>query len=425
MVNALVVSTFEGGYQPLTAISGATALSNAGADVDFLDVYVEGAVLERVRDRDVVAISVPLYDSLMTGIHVASDIRAINPGVKVVFFGQYATINAGRLSGKYGDMTIVGEWEIPLAEMVKFLREGCEPRHPAIIDAQQAATGLIPHPFRSRDHFRIPARSIAPPLSKYPQRHLDKLLGGSQIVGGLELTRGCHHKCTYCSVYAAYDGKVFMVDDDIVLADVRNLVDQGMTHLTFIDADFFNTRKQCVVILKRIHEAFPHLTFDFTTRVDHILEQREILGDLARYGVRCITSALEFPKQEVLDQVYKEMTITMIEKSIAELRRAGITLNPTFIMFNPWVSLDDIATLHDFVTRNQLEDVIEPIQYETRLHLYKSSPLLQNPTIQALELIEYEFHFDWKHPDPRVDELYHASITPPEEGIFKRCCLKC
>jgi hypothetical protein len=115
----------------------------------------------------------------------------------------------------------------------------------------------------------------------------------------------------------------------------------------------------------------------------------------------------------------------MIEASIVLMRSCGIVLNPTFIMFNPWVGLDDLAMFSDFVERNDLDAVIDPIQYETRLHLYKGSPLLQNPSIRALELTEHEFYFEWKHPDPRVDELYRQSLTPAEEGVFKRCCLKC
>jgi hypothetical protein len=95
-------------------------------------------------------------------------------------------------------------------------------------------------------------------------------------------------------------------------------------------------------------------------------------------------------------------------------------------MFNPWVGLEDLALFYHFVEENKLENIIDPIQFETRLHLYKGSPLLSNnPSIRNLELEEHEFHFDWKHPDPRVDTLFTESVTPVEEGVFKRCCLKC
>lgn len=295
-----------------------------------------------------------------------------------------------------------------------------------LVDAAIASTGKIPHPYLARNAIAIPDRSLAPSLNKYPQPQVQKLLRSAQsTIGGVEATRGCHHKCTYCSVYAAYDGKVIMVSDDVVIQDVRNLMQQGMTHLTFTDAEFFNAKNHGVRIMRRLHEEFPALTFDFTTRVDHIIEHEDAIKEMAGLGLRFITSALEFPTQKVLDIVAKEISVDDIELAIRKMRDCGVTLNPTFIMYNPWVSKDDISTFKDFIARNDLDDVVDPIQYETRLHLYKGSPLLSRPSTASLKLTEQEFHFDWAHPDPSVDEMYYANVTPPEPGVFKRCCLKC
>lgn len=420
-----VVSTFEGGYQPLTAISAVTSLAQAGHSAELVDTYVEGDDVSRFSKSQAVAISVPLFDSLRAGIDLAGRIRSVNPTAPIIFFGQYATINAERLSKLNGDFTVVGEWEKALAALITHLDQPSAHPIPASVVDYASSGKLRPSPDMPRDHFRLPYRNLAPALHKYPQPQIDRLLGGPHIVGGLEATRGCHHRCTYCSVFAAYDGKVLVIGDDIVIEDATNLVAMGMTHLSFTDAEFFNTKRNGIRILRELHRRFPKLTYDFTTRVDHIIEHQDILSELSSLGVRFITSALEFPKQSVLDHVAKEVSLEMIDEAIALLRTSGIRLNPTFIMFNPWIDLEDIIQFEDFVSRNALEEVIDPIQFETRLHLYKGSPLLRNPTIQALALTEHEFHYEWAHPDPRVDELYRATVTPVEEGVFKRCCLKC
>ena len=426
MKDAVIVSTFEGGYQPMTAITATTALRAAGFDADLLDVYVDGPQPGRLKEAEIIGISVPLYDSLTCGIQVAQDIRASNPTASIIFFGQYATINASRLSGRHGDFAVAGEWEVPLVELVAQLKGGAVPKQIAgILDSQNAKRNVAVRPWLSRDHFRVPDRTLAPPLSKYPQPQIEKLTGKPQIVGAVETTRGCHHKCTYCSVFAAYDGKVLLVPRQIVVDDVRALMRQGMTHLSLTDADFFNAKHHGIAIVRQLHEEFPKLTYDLTTRVDHILQHQDALAELSRLGLRFITSALEFPKQLVLDEVRKEMTVAMLDDAIAVLRDIGIVLNPTFIMFNPWIGLEDLARFNDFVESNGMEEVIDPIQYETRLHLYKGSPLLANRSIQALALDEHEFHFEWRHPQPDVDELYQENLTPVEQGVFKRCCLKC
>lgn len=426
-IKILVISSFEGGYQPITAISAYSGLKNAGYEnTHFHDTYVDGIPENLFSNADLIAISVPLFDALQAGLQLSEMIRATAPNAQIVFFGQYATLNAGRLPGKYGNYAVCGEWEQPLINLAHHISSGNELNKIGLVDARDARTGLIPHPYITRNQIVLPDRSAAPALHKYPQPHVEKMLNRSGVVvGGVESTRGCHHKCTYCSVYAAYDGKVIPIKDGIVIQDVRNLMAQGMTHLTFTDAEFFNAKNQGINLLRALHAEFPALTYDFTTRIDHIIEHEDSLREMKGLGVQFITSALEFPTQMVLDVVSKEISIEDIEEAIATLRDIGIRLSPTFIMFNPWVSKKDLDAFKDFIKRNALDDVVDPIQYETRLHLYKGSPLLSRTSTAGLTLIENEFHFDWKHPDPEVDEIYFSSVTPAEPGVFKRCCLKC
>ncbi|MDP5276631.1 arsinothricin biosynthesis radical SAM protein ArsL [Chengkuizengella axinellae] len=424
-MNVLLVSTFEGGFQPTTIATAATSLMKEGFNVSVLDTYVDGIIEDKFQGNDLIAISVPLFDAVHAGIEIAKLAAKVNPEAHITFFGQHATINATRLAGKYSDSCICGEWEYPLTLLTKHLNGDIQEDLPGVLSGEQAMKGNSIHPYMSRDHLDVPSRHILPPLHKYPQKQINRLLGSEQIVGSTEIARGCHHKCLYCSVFAAYDGKVILVNEEIVIQDVKNLVEGGMTHLTFVDADFFNAKYHGIKILRKLHQQFPNLTYDFTTRVDHILENKETLAEMKQLGVKFITSALEFPSKEVLDAVAKDTSIEDITEAIAYLREIDIKLNPTFIMFNPWTSLDDIVTFRTFVEDNALGDLVDPIQYETRLYLYKGSPLLHKESIQSLDLTEYEFHYDWKHPDPKLDELYYEMLTPPEEGIFKRCCLKC
>lgn len=426
MFKVLVVSIFEGGYQPMTVATAVTPLLEAGFEVSVLDTYVDGVQEDRFLDADLIALAIPLFDALQAGIELSAIIRKANPQAHITFFGQYATINSARLAGIHGDSSISGEWEEPLVGLAQALSEGQQRPVPGVVFSTSLTLGKGEHTvYLSRKHFRVPTRSLLPPLYKYPQPQVDKLCGGKQIVGSTEIARGCHHKCLYCSVFAAYDGKVLMIPEEIILQDVRNNVEGGMTHLTFIDADFFNAKYHGIKVLRKLHAEFPTLTYDLTTRVDHILENKEAVSEMHDLGVRFITSALEFPSEKVLQVLVKETSLEQIEEAIRFLRDVGIKLNPTFIMFNPWVDLTDLADFHTFVADNGLDQLIDPIQYETRLHLYKGSPLLPLPSVRELELIEHEFHMEWKHPDARVDELYSQVVTPPEPGVFKRCCLKC
>lgn len=421
----LLVSTFEGGFQPNTLATAAASLLSSGHKVGVLDTYVDGVKPELLNEQEMIGISIPLFDSLEAGIEIAKAARVRNPSAHVVFFGQYATINAANLAGKYSDSCIVGDWEKPLAALAEALLNGSSLELPGVLLANHVADGKSILPSFSRLDFHLPRRDMLPPLSKYPQSQIEKILGCKHVVGSVEIARGCHHKCLYCSVNAMYDGKVFLIPEEIVLLDVHNLMRGGMTHLTFIDADFLNARKYAMQILQKLHAAFPLLTYDFTTRVDHILENKDLFLEMQTLGVKVVTSALEFPSETVLDEVAKATTLAQIQEAIRFLNSTTIKLNPTFIMFNPWVGLQDLAIFKSFVEENGLHELIDPVQYETRLKLYKGSPLLKSKSIQALALEEREFHYEWKHPDPLVDEVYYSNVKPPEKGVFKRCCLKC
>jgi radical SAM superfamily enzyme YgiQ (UPF0313 family) len=416
-LKVLLVSNFEGGYQPVSIATAYTALVENGFNTSILDTYVDGIMEDILGNADLVAISIPLFDALYPALEISKIVKKLNKNAHITFFGQYASINAERLAPKYGSTCITGEWEDVLVYLANQLSEN---RNAFLGNILSQGKGC-----GEKGNFYIPNRKKLPPSYKYPQEQINKLCGKKQIVGGTEITRGCHHKCLYCSVYASYGGKVLVVPEDIVISDVRNMVEGGITHLTFIDADFFNSKYHGINIIRKLNSEFPDLTYDFTTRVDHVNENKEIISEMAGLGVKFITTALEFPSKKVVDELDKEITIKDIEEAIEFLKRIKIKINATFIMFNPWVTVEDLINFKAFVKKNNMDDIIDPIQYETRLHIYKGSPLLQLESIQKLDLKENEFNYEWKHPDPRMDEIYKKMVTPVEAGVFKRCCLKC
>lgn len=415
-LKVLIVSSFEGGYQPISAATACAALSENGFDTSILDTYVDGVREDILKEANLVAISIPLFDSLYSGIEIAKIVKEINKNAHVSFFGQYASINASRLAPKYCDTCIIGQWENKLVLLAQQLSKN----HFSYSSSQE--NNYI---VNESQKFYLPHRAFLPPLYKYPQEQINKFCGSTQIVGGTETSRGCHHKCLYCSVFASYDGKVEIIPEEIILTDVRTMISGGMTHLTFMDADFFNSKNYGIKIMKKIHEEFPSLTFDFTTRVDHINENKDIISEMKALGLVFITTAVEFPCQEVVNEIDKEITLQDIEEAINFLKEENIQINPTFILFNPWIKLENLIEFKAFVHKNSLDEIIDPIQYETRLHIYKGSPLLNRDSIKNLELSENEFNYEWKHPDSRVDEVYSHMVTPIETGVFKRCCLKC
>ena len=55
------------------------------------------------------------------------------------------------------------------------------------------------------------------------------------------------------------------------MRDIASLVELGARHITFGDPDFLNGRRHSLRVVQAMHERFPDLTFDCTTKVEHML----------------------------------------------------------------------------------------------------------------------------------------------------------
>src|ERR1700726_2598747 len=136
-MSVAVLSLLEGGYQPLTALTAFTALRNAGEQAEFCDLYVSGIEsIDEFADRNIIAISVPLFDSLQAAASAVQRLRAQNAESKIIFFGQYATINASRLVGRYCDYAIAGEWEQAIVGLVRKLSGKSDGKPAGVMDIE-------------------------------------------------------------------------------------------------------------------------------------------------------------------------------------------------------------------------------------------------------------------------------------------------
>jgi hopanoid C-3 methylase len=288
------------------------------------------------------------------------------------------------------------------------------------VPAVATAGRVNPRPPRRRIDIPAPARELFPSIVHYPFHH-----GSYGLMGNIEMTRGCHHKCTYCSVYGAYDGGVAPYELEATLADARQLAAEGVRHFLFIDAEFFNSRTLGVEAIRRIAAEIPGATFEFTTRVDHILDYTTILEELVSLGLKRVTSALEFPSDRILRIFDKGIDVEHMRAAIAEAARMGFELNPTFIPFTPWIRYEELLTFEDFLIETGLARVVEPTALQTRLLLFKGSPLLASPWMQDVVTVDQGFYLDWTHPDRRVEELWQERRADAEGAGAVRCCVKC
>jgi radical SAM superfamily enzyme YgiQ (UPF0313 family) len=385
----LLVACYELGHQPLSVAWPAAFLERAGYRPAVMDLSVEPLDAERVRRARLVAIAVPMHTALRVGVAAASRVRALNPAAHVCFYGHYAALNADELTARgHADTVLAGELENALVALARRLDA----------DARPARVSL------TKLDFPVPARAGLPALKKYA--HLDRE-GASHLVGYVEASRGCKHGCRHCPIPPVYGRRFFVVPRDVVLADVRQQVAAGAAHVTFGDPDFLNGPRHALNVARALHAEFPTLTFDFTAKIEHLLAERAHLAELAALGALFVVSAAESLDDAVLEILDKGHTRANIEEAIAVTRAAGLALRPTWVAFTPWTTLDGYRAWLDFIASESLVDATDSVQYALRLLVPPGSWLLDAEAMRPHlgRLTPGAFHYEWTHPDPRMDTL--------------------
>jgi radical SAM superfamily enzyme YgiQ (UPF0313 family) len=315
-------------------------------------------------------------------------------------------MNADYLRRLGADTLFGGEFEAGLLRLVQRLQ--AEPAQP--LEQPEPLVSL------ARQTFLVPDRQGLPPLASYA--HLVTGPGEQRVVGYTEASRGCKHLCRHCPIVPVYHGRFRIVSRDVVLGDIRQQVAGGAEHITFGDPDFFNGPGHAIPLVQALHQEFPQITYDVTIKVEHLLRHAVYLPILRDTGCVLITCAVEAVQDRVLDILDKGHTRQDFLEVLALCREVGLNLNPTFVAFMPWVSLEDYIELLAVLAEQGLIDQVAPIQLAMRLLIPAGSKLLEVPQIEAVlgAFDETALTYRWNHPDARVDRLCDEALSIVQSG---------
>jgi hypothetical protein len=204
-----------------------------------------------------------------------------------------------------------------------------------------------------------------------------------------------------------YDGRTRRVPIDIVITDIEQLVAQGAEHVTIGDPDFLNRWAHSMQVVEELHERFPHLTYDVTTKVEHIIKHRDLLGGLRRTGCLFVVSAFEILNDEILRFLDKGHTAAEAAQAITLLRSHGIEPRPSWLPFMPWTTVEDVVDIVDFIVDHDLVDNVDPVQLTIKLLIPEGSLMLSVPELEPyLGSFDHDtLSYAWRSADPATAEL--------------------
>jgi radical SAM superfamily enzyme YgiQ (UPF0313 family) len=395
-VHVVLINTYDLGRQPFGIASPAAWLRRASVDVETIDLSRQELPAPSIERADLVAFYLPMHTATRLALPVIDRVRAANPASAICAFGLYAQLNEALLR-QHGVTIVLG----PEAEeeLVALAEGNAGTKVPA-------SRSVIP-----RLAFIQPDRAGLPALDRYASLQMPD--GSRKIVAATDATRGCKHRCRHCPIVPVYDGQFRVVPVDVVLADIRAQVEQGATHVSFGDPDFFNGPTHARKIVEALHREFPSVTYDAIIKVEHLLRHRELLPVLVETGCLFITSAVESVDDGILAKLEKGHTRADFIAASGLCRDAGLTLVPTFVAFTPWTTIDGYVDLLNVVDGLGLAAHVAPVQWSIRLLVTWASRLLELDDIKAGvgPFDAKTLTYPWKHRDPRVDALQQQLMT--------------
>ena len=325
-------------YPPLNLLYLASALREAGIDVDLIDA--NAFRLTNARIARMAAMSSPDLVGLPLLAETASQVYGIVEAV-------HAALPNARfvLGGPTGSAW--PEWTLRNFQCVDYVING-EGEEPLVrlcdVVGGRAAPGDVPglswhecfairhNPVapleRNADAFAAPARDLV--AEAYERKRYFTLLVRERPTDTITTTRGCPFRCAFCyNTSTAYRKRSL----ENVMDELVGIHDRGIRHVEFVDDNFTLDRKHCVAILRAIIRERFGFQIVIKSRVNVV--DRELLRLAKRAGVYQISYGMESGVQEMLDRMRKGTKVAENERANRLTKEAGINSHTSWFFGYP------------------------------------------------------------------------------------------
>lgn len=181
------------------------------------------------------------------------------------------------------------------------------------------------------------------PLPAYEFLDLSKYANGTDYVG-VETSRGCPHKCIFCSTPALGNHR-WRAKSSKRLADEIGYLTQKFSMFSFYfwDNNVFVDKKRVINFCRNIIKSQKKISWSAYGRADDLArysDEEIVLMKLA--GLSLLSVGAESGSQHVLDSLRKDIKISDIETVVLKCAKHKIPLALSFILGTPYETFGDI-----------------------------------------------------------------------------------
>jgi radical SAM superfamily enzyme YgiQ (UPF0313 family) len=419
--------TYPGANSPLGDRLGvgylAAALRRAGIETEVIHCPIENLSASACAERVVagaprlVGLSTLFSDTDVVGaVALAQALKARRPDLPVVIGGYPVAFTAQDILHAFPqvDAVALGEGEATwcdLAQQVLAQKDW------------QAAPGLAVRR-NGQPVLNAPRPSIGElDTLPFPARDILHLLPPNQRFVTMNTSRGCYHRCAFCSIppfYRLSPGKVWRGRSPANVADEIEQLKQDwqLDSVQFIDENFMGPgrigKERAYGIAKQMIHRKLNVQWAFECRADGVDES--LFAFLKCTGLRAIFLGIDSGVQRVLDFFNKGITVETNRKALDILDRLGIECHAGFINFEPSITPEELGeNLRFFRETGLWKQSVGTSHFLSSLQIYRGIPLEETlgrqgklePVLEpGLGGYVNKYHYDFS--DPRTGALFSA-----------------
>ncbi len=321
----------------------------AHADVSLADMRGKGRDIAAHAEEllathpDMIGLSVNSAPHTKYSLELAEQLRRRDPKLTILMGGQQATfLTEEMLNPGNVDAVIRGEGEFALSEILSrgdyrgvdgvSWRDGDtvrrEPDRPLIEDM---------------DSILQPARDLLPDRSRFRM--------GAYRVEGIETSRGCRARCSFCSIRNFHRGqwrpksvkRVMQEIDDVLARYPEPKV------IFFADDNFCTDFRRVEEICRGIIERKTDAYFWCQGRVDMLARHPEVIELMGKAQFTAVLAGLETPNPRQLKESRKGISVEQMSNAIELLHAQDIGVWGTFVLGLPGETREETEATADFI----------------------------------------------------------------------------
>lgn len=287
---------------------------------------------------DLIGISIPFSCQHYVGHRIAGLIKQKNPNIPIVTGGNHATAIPYKIHADCFDYLIMGEGEYSFLQLLNELNDYRKTDHiPKIFPKCNDNPNYIDN----LDELPYPALDLMP---------LSKLWFSRPRWINMVATRGCVHRCNFCSIHTIMGYSIRRRSVENVISEIIYWRQKYRIQEVYFEDDNLTANKLWAKdLFRRIADLKLGIRFHARNGIRADTIDKELLSLMRKAGFQDFMISPESGSQKTLDNIIgKKAKLEDFENAIIIAREVGLEVNVFFVLGFPEESWEDLDTTVKF-----------------------------------------------------------------------------